>query len=83
MVQLMWEEPNGAVEKPATRLATEIRDEVAATSGYGGLAVYVNYGHGDEKAEQIYGAGKLRKLVSIKKTWDPKNVFAFSYSIPR
>ncbi|KAK8018786.1 hypothetical protein PG991_007976 [Apiospora marii] len=83
MVQLMWQEPNGAVEKPATRLATGIRDDIAATSGYDGLAVYVNYGHGDEKPEQIYGADKLGKLVSIKKTWDPRNVFAFSYPIPR
>ncbi|KAK8131613.1 FAD-binding domain-containing protein [Apiospora sp. TS-2023a] len=83
MVQLMWEQPNKAVETPANRLATEIRDDVAATSGYGGLAVYVNYGHGDEKPEQIYGAEKLRKLASIKKTWDPKNLFAFSYPIPR
>lgn len=70
-------------------LGRELRTDFAATSGYqnesgleGGLAVYVNYAHGDESLESIYRADKLPRLAALKKTWDPDNVFAYHLALP-
>lgn len=57
----------------ADSLAQELREDFVVTSGYPELRVYVNYAHGDEKLEQIYGADKLPRLASLKKKWDPEN----------
>ncbi|KAI1087260.1 hypothetical protein F5B19DRAFT_476179 [Rostrohypoxylon terebratum] len=60
----------------------QMRGEFAATSGYPGLSVYVNYAHGDESPEQVFGSRKLPKLTALKKIWDPNNVFRFSNPLP-
>jgi len=84
MIQFLWAEGDGPeVEAPAEAMALELRADLVATAGYGGdLAVYVNYAHGDEKLEQVYGAEKLPQLVALKKKYDPSNVFAFSNPLP-
>lgn len=82
MLQFSWQESNAAVEGPSTQLGMELREYIAANSGYNNLTVYVNYAHGDETVDQIYGADKLPKLAGLKKTWDPDNVFAFSNPLP-
>ncbi|KFA66823.1 hypothetical protein S40285_06830 [Stachybotrys chlorohalonatus IBT 40285] len=69
-------------EAAAHQLGREIRDDYAATSGYGGLAVYVNTAQGDETLEQRYGAHKLPRLASLKAEWDPDNVFRFHHALP-
>ncbi|KLU89215.1 hypothetical protein MAPG_08189 [Magnaporthiopsis poae ATCC 64411] len=66
----------------ADRLGAELRDDLAASSGYGGVAVYVNYAHGDEKLENIYGARKLPRLARLKSQYDPENVFRFHHPLP-
>ncbi|KAI0143689.1 hypothetical protein GGR57DRAFT_518168 [Xylariaceae sp. FL1272] len=77
------------VEELADKKGKEIRGDFVATSGYPELAVYVNYAHGDESLEQIYGAKKLPRLAALKKQWGPNNVFAHhnrpptEYSVPR
>ncbi|KAI0849726.1 hypothetical protein F5Y00DRAFT_268817 [Daldinia vernicosa] len=63
-------------------LGRQIRSDFAATSGYPDLAVYVNYAHGDESLEQIYGRSQLPRLAVLKKTWDPDNVFGFNNALP-
>lgn len=63
-------------------LGLELRSDFAATSGFSDLAVYVNYAHGDESLEQIYGAAQLPILAAIKKKWDPSNVFGFNNALP-
>jgi FAD/FMN-containing dehydrogenase len=35
---------------------------------------YVNFAHGDEELEEIYGEN-LPRLRELKRNWDPKNRF--------
>ena len=53
---------------------------IANNSGFGEEQCYVSYGHGDEKAEVLYGERKLGRLRELKATWDPANVFGFNES---
>ena len=80
--QFGWTEGNTTVAKASAALGAELRNDFAATSGYPGLAVYVNYAHGDEPLESIYGAEKLPRLAALKKTWDPNNVLPYHLAIP-
>jgi len=77
-----WTDGDVTTPKAAEAIALELRDDFALTSGYPDLTVYVNYAHGDEKLEQIYGADKLPRLAALKKTWDPDNVFAYNNALP-
>ncbi|RYP19810.1 hypothetical protein DL765_003156 [Monosporascus sp. GIB2] len=81
---LSWDGTNcaAAVKAGAESLGRAVRDDLAATSGYPTLAVYVNSAHGDESLESIYGASKLQRLSALKKDWDPTNVFAFNNALP-
>ncbi|KAI0514714.1 hypothetical protein F5B22DRAFT_647470 [Xylaria bambusicola] len=89
VLQFGWDDDStdGAAAAAAS-LGPELRTAFAATSGYeheikGGLAVYVNYAHGEEPIESIYRADKLPRLAALKKTWDPNNVFAYHLALPR
>ncbi|RYP36603.1 hypothetical protein DL767_003307 [Monosporascus sp. MG133] len=81
MFQMTWTDTS--VAEQANTLARELRDDFAATSGYGGLAAYVSYAHGDEPIEAIYGEHKLQRLLALKDSWDPDNVFGFNHALPR
>ncbi|KAJ0418289.1 hypothetical protein BJY00DRAFT_325145 [Aspergillus carlsbadensis] len=82
MVQATWAAGDTATETTVTALALDIRSRLAATSGYGGLTVYVNYASGDETLEQIYGVEKLPRLSALKRRYDPRNVFRFHHALP-
>ncbi|KAI1098496.1 FAD-binding domain-containing protein [Jackrogersella minutella] len=82
MFQMSWPELGNPVEEPVNILAHELRQEIATTSGYPDLSVYVNYAHGDETLEQIYGKEKLPRLARLKKAWDPDNVFKYHHALP-
>ncbi|KAI0101072.1 FAD-binding domain-containing protein [Daldinia grandis] len=82
MFQMSWSEPGSSVEEAANVLARELRQDFTKTSGFNGLSVYVSYAHGDETVEQVYGKEKLPRLVSLKKEWDPENVFRYNNSLP-
>lgn len=82
MLQMRWPGLTNPFGETANSFAKELGDELAATSGYGDLSVYVNYAWGDEILEQIYCKDKLERLVSLKQKWDPTNVFGFSNGIP-
>ncbi|KAK3687416.1 hypothetical protein B0T22DRAFT_489312 [Podospora appendiculata] len=58
--------------------ATNARRQFAATSGFGGVQTYVNYGHGDEGPAPLYGSRKLGRLRELKRTWDPLGLFGFN-----
>lgn len=60
----------------------KIRSQLAATSGYDDLAVYVNYAWGDETPAQMYGASNLPRLVALKQKYDPDNFFSFYNALP-
>ncbi|KAL8638721.1 MAG: hypothetical protein Q9228_004148 [Teloschistes exilis] len=42
-------------------------------------SAYINYAHGDESLEAVYGyePWRLEKLRKLKKSWDPENKFRF------
>ncbi|KAH6638607.1 hypothetical protein BKA67DRAFT_542711 [Truncatella angustata] len=71
-----------AIAKAEIALGLEIRDDLAATSGYPELTVFVNYAHGDERQERIYGKEKLPRLAALKKKWDPHQIFSFNNGLP-
>ncbi|KAI1174461.1 FAD-binding domain-containing protein [Nemania sp. FL0916] len=79
--QMTWPALGNPVEQAANELGRSLRDEFASTSGFPDLSVYVSYAYGDEKLEQIYG-DNLRRLVALKKKWDPENVFRFNNGLP-
>ncbi|KAI0158055.1 FAD-binding domain-containing protein [Hypoxylon sp. FL1284] len=82
MFQLNWPELGNPIETVANDLGREIRDAFFATSGFPEPAVYLNYAHGDEKIEQIYGGDKMPRLAALKKQWDPENVFKYNNALP-
>lgn len=82
MIDFRWSTAGDPVEKAANALGRELRAAWAATSGYGALAVYVNYAVGDESLESIYGARKLPRLAKLKAQYDPRNVFKFYHALP-
>lgn len=74
--------PGDPAATAGDQLGRALRDSWASTSGYGGLRLYVNYAHGDETLEQLYGANKLPRLTALKKKWDPQNVFGYNNALP-
>ncbi|KAF4499908.1 short-chain dehydrogenase reductase family [Fusarium agapanthi] len=73
---------NSEMDNALARFGEDIRRDVAATSGYSEITTFVNYAHGDETLEQIYGKEKLARLAALKKTWDPNEVFSFNNGLP-
>ncbi|KAJ8132697.1 hypothetical protein O1611_g930 [Lasiodiplodia mahajangana] len=81
LLQFTWG-TGSASEAQANAFGQELRRELVATSGFNDVVAYVNYAHGDEKIEQIYGKNKLPRLASLKAKYDPQNVFAFNNALP-
>ncbi|RWA08729.1 hypothetical protein EKO27_g6368 [Xylaria grammica] len=81
-VAAIWSDGDQYTAEAAKSLALDLRDEVAATAGYPDLSVFINYAHGDEKLEQIYGVDNSARLASLKKKWDPNHVFSFNNGLP-
>lgn len=52
--------------------------------GYEELRIYQNYAYGDEDPRSYYGyeAWRLEKLKSVKKRYDPNNVFRGYHDVP-
>lgn len=73
---------NNSSASDEIEFALEIRKDLVAASGYPELTTFVNYAHGDEKIERIYGAHKLPQLAALKKKWDPNQQFSFNNGIP-
>jgi hypothetical protein len=80
MIQMAWPHPDHPLAEAANALGRELRDDFAASSRYPYLAVYVNYAHGDETSEQMYGKEKFLHPAALKKRWDSDNVFAYDSS---
>ncbi|KAH8799085.1 hypothetical protein F5884DRAFT_825350 [Xylogone sp. PMI_703] len=61
----------------ASPLFQKIRS--AMLNGTGPLTAYVNYAHGDENNQAVYGheLWRQQKLKSLKKAYDPHNQFSF------
>ncbi|KAI0879965.1 FAD-binding domain-containing protein [Annulohypoxylon maeteangense] len=79
---MLFDAGDNVTESASIALGLELRNDFIATSGYPELTVFVNYAHGDEKLEQIYGKDKLPRLAALKKTWDPNHAFSYNNGLP-
>lgn len=79
---MLFDGGDNATEAASIALGLELRDDLVATSGYPELTVFINYAHGDEKIEQIYGREKLPRLASLKNIWDPNHFFSYNNGLP-
>ncbi|KAI1655194.1 FAD binding domain-containing protein [Daldinia decipiens] len=74
-----------SVAPAADAWARSLRDEVIKPehSGYDIESVYMNYAHGNEKLEAMYGyePWRLERLRSLKRRYDPKGFFNFYNSV--
>ncbi|KAF1815935.1 FAD binding domain-containing protein [Eremomyces bilateralis CBS 781.70] len=72
-VALPWY-TDAALDGEAESFANKVRTRLRATDGLGKDSSYINFAHGDESLEIIYG-DSLSKLKATKAANDPKNVF--------
>jgi hypothetical protein len=63
-------------------LEQSLRDRIAKTSGYPGLATYTGYAHGNEGPAAWYSSMNLPRLSVLKKNWEPDGLFVFNKPIP-
>ncbi|OTB15810.1 hypothetical protein K445DRAFT_317456 [Daldinia sp. EC12] len=74
-----------SVAPAADAWARSLRDEVVKPeySGYDIESIYMNYAHGNEKLEAMYGyePWRLERLRSLKRRYDPKGFFNFYNSV--
>jgi hypothetical protein len=68
---------DSSLDQTGFEIGNSLRD--ALLKGTGNLIAYVNYAHGDESLEAIYGydSWRLEKLRSLKKEYDPHGRFNF------
>lgn len=72
-------QPNSSLDTQAEEFGRLARSLLKAGSGSPELHSYVNYAHGDESLEEVYGyePWRLQKLRWLKKKYDPNNKFGF------
>ncbi|PVH94492.1 FAD-binding domain-containing protein [Periconia macrospinosa] len=70
-----------SLESQVTKFAEDLRDSFVPTSGFATPKVYVNYGHGDESRETLFGERKLQRLRALKKRFDSHNVFSLYHPL--
>lgn len=73
---------NATLDQATYDFLVESRNTFAATSGYDHLALYHNFGHGDEGPEVWYTAEKLPRLTALKQEWDPEQRFSWYNPVP-
>jgi FAD/FMN-containing dehydrogenase len=69
--------PDVGLDEEAERFGKELRSLLL--EGREELHAYVNYAHGDESLEEVYGhqGWRLDRLRKLKKQYDPENRFGF------
>ncbi|KAK7992238.1 hypothetical protein PG988_001032 [Apiospora saccharicola] len=70
-----------SIDDEVDALMRSMRSALAATSGFDGLQAYMNYAHGDEDPEALYGPN-LSRVMEAKRKWDPTNMFGRGRPIP-
>lgn len=65
-------------ERTALKFGKEMREALVKGDG-GDLRAYVNYAHGDESLEAMYGCEewRLEELRRLKREWDPRGRFGW------
>lgn len=71
--------PNSTLDPIAIQAGQDIRQILYEAEGTGEMHAYVNYAHGDESLEEMYGYEKwrLKKLRELKSVHDPEGKFGF------
>lgn len=68
------------LESKALAFASKVRDMWRKTDGLDSPAAYINFAHGDETPEEIYGEN-VDRLRSLKAEFDPENVFKYWFGL--
>ena len=69
--------PDFSLDAQAIAFGESVRNTFYAASDNWQLHTYINYAHGDETKQQLYGYDpwRLPKLQQLKQTYDPRNRF--------
>jgi FAD/FMN-containing dehydrogenase len=63
------------------RLTTATRNFAAAMRPFSSGAPYLNFTHEPDRVRDAYGTGKYARLVAVKDTYDPANLFRLNQNI--
>ncbi|GLA40221.1 hypothetical protein AnigIFM63309_007836 [Aspergillus niger] len=77
--------PDGAeLDRRGANLGQELRNILFAGTDHEDIRAYVNYAHGDETPQQLYGSEGWRqqRLRSLKAKYDPTGKFSYYAPIP-
>ncbi|KAH7074518.1 FAD binding domain-containing protein [Paraphoma chrysanthemicola] len=68
------------LDSEAATLGQDVRELWRKNSGRRKPASYINFAHGDESLEEVYGEN-LPRLQELKRRWDPENRFGQWFSL--
>lgn len=70
---------NSTLDSYAIAFGDNLRKALHKADGSAEMHTYVNYAHGDEKLQELYGyeAWRVSRLESLKSKYDPKGHFSF------
>ncbi|TDZ35684.1 FAD-linked oxidoreductase azaG [Colletotrichum spinosum] len=71
---------DAALDEEANEFGRKVRDIWSFSEKATANPTYINFAHGDEDPEAIYGSS-LPRLRELKKTWDPSGVFGQWFEI--
>lgn len=72
--------PNPAIDPLAEALGKKIRQHLLdGTDDPSKMRSYVNYAHGDESIQEMYGweEWRIERLKELKQKWDPENIMRY------
>ncbi|CAM1502377.1 Fc.00g043610.m01.CDS01 [Cosmosporella sp. VM-42] len=71
---LLFDYEDVASDAASDQLGSSVRELWRQSSGFNPQKTYLNFAHGDESPEEIYGES-LARLTLLKREWDPQGVF--------
>ena len=76
--------PNTSLDARAVQAGTQLRGILHEGSVKSEMDTYVNYAHGDESLENMYGyePWRVERLKSLKQEYDPQERFSWYAPIP-
>lgn len=70
---------NSTLDSYAIAFGDNLREALHKADGSAEMHTYVNYAHGDENLQELYGyeAWRVARLKSLKRKYDPEGHFSF------
>ncbi|KAL1966805.1 hypothetical protein VTN77DRAFT_3770 [Rasamsonia byssochlamydoides] len=65
---------DASLDATANAFGAKVRDMIRATDGLSQNSSYINFAHGDDPLQNVYGSS-LPELLALKKKYDPANRF--------